>query len=230
MERAVSDSHYKGNQMNAKLFSISLLTAGVLFASVSQSNASGYTFTVLGTLGGSNSGANGINDSGQVVGFSQTTVDSVVYHATIWDGTALHTPTDLGTLGGSYSWANGINDSGQVVGWSFTLGDHNRHATIWNGTGPTDLNNFLSVSDASAGWVLDIANGINDNGWIIGNAHNTLTNVDHAFLLTPCPTCTSYPYVDFVPAPVPEPETYAMFMAGLGLMGFIARRRKNGQA
>ena len=29
---------------------------------------------------------------------------------------------------------------------------------------------------------------------------------------------------------VPEPETYAMFMAGLGLMGFIARRRKNNQA
>ena len=29
---------------------------------------------------------------------------------------------------------------------------------------------------------------------------------------------------------VPEPETYALFMAGLGLMGFIARRRKNGRA
>lgn len=28
-------------------------------------------------------------------------------------------------------------------------------------------------------------------------------------------------------APVPEPETYAMFMAGLGLMGFIARRRRS---
>ena len=28
----------------------------------------------------------------------------------------------------------------------------------------------------------------------------------------------------------PEPESYAMFMAGLGLMGFIARRRKNGQS
>jgi hypothetical protein len=27
---------------------------------------------------------------------------------------------------------------------------------------------------------------------------------------------------------VPEPESYAMFMAGLALMGFIARRRKNG--
>lgn len=28
---------------------------------------------------------------------------------------------------------------------------------------------------------------------------------------------------------VPEPESYAMIMAGLGLMGFIVRRRKNGQ-
>jgi hypothetical protein len=31
-------------------------------------------------------------------------------------------------------------------------------------------------------------------------------------------------------SPAPEPATYAMFMAGLGLMGFIARRRKNGQS
>lgn len=29
-------------------------------------------------------------------------------------------------------------------------------------------------------------------------------------------------------APVPEPETYAMLMAGLGLMGVVARRRKQG--
>lgn len=27
-------------------------------------------------------------------------------------------------------------------------------------------------------------------------------------------------------APIPEPETYALFLAGLGLMGFVARRRK----
>jgi hypothetical protein len=31
-------------------------------------------------------------------------------------------------------------------------------------------------------------------------------------------------------APVPEPETYAMLLAGLGLMGAIARRRKALQA
>ena len=27
-------------------------------------------------------------------------------------------------------------------------------------------------------------------------------------------------------AAIPEPETYAMLLAGLGLLGFIARRRK----
>jgi hypothetical protein len=29
-----------------------------------------------------------------------------------------------------------------------------------------------------------------------------------------------------VTSPIPEPATYAMFMAGLGLMAFMARRRK----
>ena len=38
---------------------------------------------------------------------------------------------------------------------------------------------------------------------------------------------TNYAYrVTDIAAPVPEPETYAMLLAGLGLMGGIARRRK----
>ena len=32
--------------------------------------------------------------------------------------------------------------------------------------------------------------------------------------------------VNFVTAPVPEPETYAMLLAGLALVGFSTRRRK----
>jgi hypothetical protein len=29
-----------------------------------------------------------------------------------------------------------------------------------------------------------------------------------------------------VPTPIPEPETYAMMLAGLGMLGFTAKRRK----
>lgn len=36
--------------------------------------------------------------------------------------------------------------------------------------------------------------------------------------------------ITFQVTAVPEPETYAMMLAGLGLMGFVARRRKQGQA
>lgn len=36
--------------------------------------------------------------------------------------------------------------------------------------------------------------------------------------------------VNFVPAPVPEPETYAMMLAGLGLLGLSVRRRKDDRA
>ena len=34
------------------------------------------------------------------------------------------------------------------------------------------------------------------------------------------------PTLTLATAPVPEPETYAMMLAGLGLLGFVARRRK----
>jgi len=37
---------------------------------------------------------------------------------------------------------------------------------------------------------------------------------------------SSYVGSEIVAAPVPEPESYAMLLAGLGLLGFVARRRK----
>jgi probable HAF family extracellular repeat protein len=105
--------------------------------------------------------------------------------------------TDLGTLGGYYSFAYGINDDGQVVGVSPTAAGVN-HAFITgpNGVGMADLNSLVSLP---GGGVLTEAQGINNLGQVA---------------------------VISSPIPIPEPETYAMMLAGLGLLGFIARRRK----
>ena len=72
--------------------------------------------TDLGTLGGTNSYAQGINTSGQVVGDSYTP-SGLIVHAFLYSAGAM---TDLGTLGGTSSDALGINASGQVVGFSAT--------------------------------------------------------------------------------------------------------------
>src|SRR5690349_16790045 len=61
-----------------------------------------YSITDLGTLGGPSSGAQGINASGQVTGFSTFTIATGPSHAfrTSPGGRISDPGTDLGTLGG----------------------------------------------------------------------------------------------------------------------------------
>lgn len=173
----------------------------------------GTTATYLDGLGGLGSRATAINDAGLVVGYGWT-VGNTATHATIWNGATI---TDLGTLGGNSSVAYAINNAGQVVGYASTT-DGFQHASLWNGTTATDLNGFLDAATISAGWELATAYGINDNGWIVGIARNSLSGGQmHGYLLSDTAS---------IPA-VPEPETYALMLIGLGMMGFIARRRKN---
>lgn len=78
-----------------------------------------YIITNLGTLGGNRTDAYGINDAGDVVGFSYTAYGEA--HAFRSSNGKL---TDLGTMGGNYSRAWAINNSGKIVGEGSTfLGD-----------------------------------------------------------------------------------------------------------
>ena len=81
--------------------------------------------------------AYGINDAGQVVGYSETANGQIHAFITGPDGAGM---TDLGTLGGDFSIAYGINDAGQVVGES-TTDNGQIHAFITgpDGVGMTDL-------------------------------------------------------------------------------------------
>lgn len=165
----------------------------------------GTTAFDLGTLGGKNSFAYGINNAGQIVGYAD--LQNQNRHAALWDGTST---IDLGTLGGSSSYAYSINNAGQIVGYSST--GFANHATIWIGTTATDLNSFLDSDTKNAGWILDSAVAISNNGSIVGTAANTLTGQSHAFELSV--------------VAVPEPESYALAMVSLAAIGFAARRTR----
>jgi probable HAF family extracellular repeat protein len=160
------------------------------------------TMIDLGTLGGGQSGADGVNASGQVTGYSFTT-GNVDFHAFLYDG-AMH---DLGTLGGANSYGNGINDSGQVVGDSLLTGGR-RHAFLYtSGNGMEDLNSLI---DPLSGWELEVANAINEAGQITG--FGQIAGETRAFLLTP----------------IPEPASLMPLALGLPLLVFRSSRRSSG--
>jgi probable HAF family extracellular repeat protein len=117
-----------------------------------------YSIALL-TLGGFESYAYGINNTGEVTGASYTAGNSA-YHAFFRDTEG--TITDLGTLGGfNYSVGSGINSAGQVVGWSYPPGDQNFHAVFWDSDG--------TIRDLGGGFESN-AYGINNAGQVVGSA------------------------------------------------------------
>lgn len=108
----------------------------------------------LGALGSTDSQATGVNDNGQVSGYS--TAASGYPHAFRWQNGSMQ---DLGTLGGVLSMAWGINNSGQVTGVAIN-NTYQQRAFLWNG-GMVDLGT-VSGGDYS------YATAINDAGQVAG--------------------------------------------------------------
>jgi probable HAF family extracellular repeat protein len=130
----------------------------------------GWLLTDLGTLGGTYSQANAINNRGQVVGGSWINGDSSMRPFLYSNGRML----DLGTLGGSYTWANDINDLGQVIGVSETSGDSTRRAFLYRDGSMADLGTLGGTNSG--------ASGINNDGQVIGTSDTPGNAASHAFL------------------------------------------------
>lgn len=182
----------------------------------------------------------GINDRGVVVGGAVMAGD-VVRRPFMIDGGKT---TLLPSLGGTFGQALAVNNAGQVVGYSYTaggellpflysggkmtalassgfgeardindqgwiVGSRNLSAYLWHDGVGRDLN-ALVAPDQAGRWALLSAQGINDSGAIVGYG------LFHGYLR------------GFVATPVPEPGSWALMLAGVGMVGVAVRRRRAG--
>lgn len=156
------------------------------------------TVTELSDLGGSASSVSAINDSGVVVGRSQTTGNTST-EGFIYSAAASPNVRSIGLLDSKlpFSSANDINNSGIVVGSALAALSPNRyHAVAFDSEDSSarliDLNDRIDCSsNLDDRWTLVEALAINDSGQIIG--YGSLGTSAQAFVLTPLENDTEEP-------------------------------------
>jgi probable HAF family extracellular repeat protein len=114
----------------------------------------------LGTLGGNFSQAQGIDDDGAVIGYSQLDDEGTVTHPFIWtQAGGMH---DLGSLGGDFAIPSRMNDEGQVVGLSSTASGA-MHGFSW-----TQAGGMVDLGTLDGAGMRSDATAVNDSGEIAG--------------------------------------------------------------
>lgn len=130
---------------------------------VQHALAQHYVITDLGTLGtGDISEAYGLNEQGDVVGYSLYQTGNYDVHAFVWRNGVM---TDLGTLmTGGESTAYDINNQGEIVGTADVVSGFGsvEHAFRWRNGVMSDL--------GTLGGNFSKALAINNNGWIVGQS------------------------------------------------------------
>jgi len=125
----------------------------------------------LGSLGGSATVANALNNLGQVAGYSSTAGDAQ-YHPFIFSGGSL---LDLGTLGGPVASLVSINDAGQATGYSYISPiSLDYRAVLTTGSGLLNL--------GTLGGSFSSGNAINSLGQVAGESSLSGNFLNHAFL------------------------------------------------
>lgn len=139
------------------------------------------------------------------------------YNLGILDSSAFDT---LGMLSDKYAANSVISDD-----WNFTIGTHSDVSfsalqTFAVSTGA--ISNFAGVLVGHGNLASTSSGGNTMLSWI-----GSLGSGDYTVHVTGMTNLKNAAYLGTVSAsPAPEPETYAMLLAGLGVVGFVARRRR----
>ncbi len=137
-------------------------------------HAQSYTLTILNPAGLGNTAAFGVNNTGQVTGYSHTdSGHSLVFLSGANGGTV----KGLGTLPGDNSSSGGaVNDAGQVAGYSYNSNGSPSHAFLSGANGgPLQDLGTLPGDSSSNGYA------VNASGQVAGESDNA-DGTAHAFL------------------------------------------------
>lgn len=161
---------------------------------------------------------NGSFETGDLTGWNTPGAALRVTHSVLaaLDGVYYLKEASVGGGRISQTFATIAGDSYEISGWASSTGGvapDSRFYFTWN-------HQFVLIADALySPWrnYTVTVTGTGSDTFEFGYFHDDLLIVDYDnFSVTHIPST----------AAVPEPETYAMMLAGLGLLGFAARRRK----
>ena len=193
---------------------------GVYSVSTHAFTYSNGVFTTIDHPNASHTTAYSINNNGQIVGtinsYSNVT-QRALYSGFIYNN-GVFSQLDFPSAGGYGTFITGNNDLGQVVGYYYDSSYVTHGFEYFNGVyTPLPLANYVNSSDSSFPQTLNnYVYDINNNGQILGAIQipSGYSNVTYTVVLTP----------------VPEPFTYGMMLAGLGIVGVVVRRSKQAEA
>jgi hypothetical protein len=218
---------YSGINLNGKVLNATTPTMDSTLAASTSTNFSSVMkglSTQLSALHATAGTSVDFSNNDHQVTFNGTGVNGVL----VFDLTALDTKifssttTDISfNLGGASTVIFNTNDKSLNLMANFDQAKSLGSKLIWNFAG---ADTSVSVGRTFGGQVL-VADGSFSN---IGGA-----NVEggvFAKSLVQRGEIHLQSFTGAIPAAVPEPETYAMLLGGLGLVGFIARRRKQAAA
>jgi len=204
------------------------------------------THTITGLQGSLTESMTGTWPAGGTAPYYDQTLVSLTYQLVSWYDSALHgtfaatfaKPSTATFLGDTWTPADGIDNGGIFAGGpkmkNYPASIQNSYALIFvpdnlsaanNPSNPLALSWNEALGSGSRG-LASTAYADCAPGGMMGAVCMTATS-QHVY--GAAGTMSGYPLSQVITAQVaavPEPETYAMLLAGLGLMGSVARRRR----